>query len=99
MAVFYGTSAAGDLFLPLIVEDYKNLFAHLLGMLRGRPALLDSLREIVGDQSSSSGVDLEEIRRKTRDDLLQYAVYRFRDWDELESFSSSSSRSSPSSLT
>jgi DNA-binding Lrp family transcriptional regulator len=83
MAAFYGTSAAGDLFLPPIVEDYKNLFAHLLGMLRQkRPDLLRSLGEIIGDEvTTGRGLDTEEIRKKTRDALLDPAVHRFRDWD------------------
>jgi hypothetical protein len=83
MAAFYGTSAAGDLFLPPIVEDYKNLFAHLLAMLRQkRPDLLRSLGEIIGDEvTTGRGLDTEEIRKKTRDALLDPAVNRFRDWD------------------
>jgi hypothetical protein len=81
MAVFHGTSAAGDLFLPLIVEDYKMLSTEFMTLFRERPALLKSLKDIIDEQASSRGVDLEETRRKTRDELLSPAVYRFRDWD------------------
>jgi len=81
MAVVYGTSAAGDLFLPLIVEDYKMLSTAFMNLVRERPALLKSLKDIIDEQAASRGVDLEEIRRKTRDELLNPAVYRFRDWD------------------
>jgi hypothetical protein len=80
MAIFYGTSAAGDLFLPLIVEDYKMLSAEFMNLLRGSPALLKSLKDIIEDQAVSRGVDLEEIR-KMRDELLNPAVYRFREWE------------------
>jgi hypothetical protein len=84
IAVFYGTSAAGDLFLPLIVEDYKNLFAKFVSLLRERPALLNSLKEIIGDEKASKGIDLDAVRKETRDQLLNPALYRFRDWGEIE---------------
>jgi DNA-binding Lrp family transcriptional regulator len=84
MAVFYGTSAAGDLFLPLVVEDYKTLSAEFMSLFRERPELLKSLRGIIEGHAASRGVDLEEIRNKTRDELLGPAVYRFREWGELE---------------
>jgi DNA-binding Lrp family transcriptional regulator len=83
MAVFYGTSAAGDLFLPLIVEDYKTLSAEFMTLFRERPELLESLRGIIEDQAASRGIDLEELRKKTRDELLGPAVYRFRGWGEM----------------
>jgi DNA-binding Lrp family transcriptional regulator len=84
LAVFYGTSAAGDLFLPLVVEDYKTLSAEFMSLFRERPELLKSLRGIIEGQAASKGVDLEEIRKKTRDELLGPVVYRFREWGELE---------------
>jgi DNA-binding Lrp family transcriptional regulator len=80
MAVFYGTSAAGDLFLPLIVEDYKMLSSEFMNLVRGRPALLKWLKDIIDEQAASEGVDLEAMRRRTREELLDPAVYRFRDW-------------------
>jgi DNA-binding Lrp family transcriptional regulator len=84
MAVFYGTSAAGDLFLPLVVEDYKTLSAEFMTLFRERPELLKSLRGIIEGEAASRGADLEEIRKKTRDELLGAAVYRFREWGEWE---------------
>jgi len=83
MAVFYGTSAAGDLFLPLVVEDYKMLSAEFMNLFRERPELLKSLRGIIEDEAASRGIDLEEVRKKTRDELLGPAVYRFRKWGEM----------------
>jgi DNA-binding Lrp family transcriptional regulator len=82
MAVFYGTSAAGDLFLPLVVEDYKSLLTEFMETVRERPELLRSIRSIIDEQAASGGVDLEEVRRKTRDEVLDPAVYRFRTWDD-----------------
>jgi DNA-binding Lrp family transcriptional regulator len=82
MAVFYGTSAAGDLFLPLVVDDYKALSAEFMSQFRERPELLKSLRGIIEGEAASRGADLEEIRKKTRDELLGPAVYRFREWGE-----------------
>lgn len=84
MAVFYGTSAAGDLFLPLVVEDYKTLSVEFMSLVREKPELLKSLRGIIEGEAASQGVDLQEIRKKTRDELLGPAVYRFREWGEWE---------------
>jgi hypothetical protein len=81
IAIFYGTSAAGDLFLPLIVEDYKMLSMEFMRLVRNRPTLLKSLREIIDDQAASRGMDLEDIRKKTRDEILDPAIYRFREWE------------------
>jgi hypothetical protein len=83
MAVFYGTSAAGDLFLPLVVEDYKTLSAEFMTLFKERPEPLKSLRGIIEDQAASREIDLEELRKKTRDELLGPAVYRFREWGEM----------------
>jgi DNA-binding Lrp family transcriptional regulator len=83
MAVFYGTSAAGDLFLPLVIEDYKTLLVEFMGLVRERPELLRSLKDIIEDRAASRRVDLEKIRRETRDELLQPAFYRFREWGEV----------------
>jgi DNA-binding Lrp family transcriptional regulator len=83
MAVFYGTSAAGDLFLPLVVEDYKTLSVEFMSLVRERPELLRSLKDIIEDRAASRRIDLEKIRRETRDELLQPAVYRFREWGEV----------------
>jgi len=84
MAVFYGTSAAGDLFLPLIVEDYKMLSADFMKLFRERPAILRLLKGIIEEQAVSKGIDLGEIRKKTRNELLGPAVYRFRKWGDWE---------------
>jgi hypothetical protein len=84
MAVFYGTSAAGDLFLPLVVEDYKTLSAEFMSLFRERPELLKSLRGIIEGLAASRRIDLEEIRKKTWDELLGPAVYRFREWGDWE---------------
>jgi DNA-binding Lrp family transcriptional regulator len=84
MAVFYGTSAAGDLFLPLVVEDYKTLSAEFMNLFRERPELLKSLKGIIEGEAVNRGADLEEIRKRTGDELLGPAVYRFREWGEWE---------------
>jgi DNA-binding Lrp family transcriptional regulator len=83
MAVFYGTSAAGDLFLPLVVEDYKMLSADFMRLFRERPGILRLLKGIIEEQAVSKGIDLEEVRKRTRDELLGPAVYRFREWGEM----------------
>jgi DNA-binding Lrp family transcriptional regulator len=82
MAVFYGTAAAGDLFLPFIVEDYKSLSSEFMDMVRERPELLKSIRSIIDERAASEGVDLEAVRRKARDEVLNSAVYRFRTWED-----------------
>ena len=82
MAVFYGTSAAGDLFLPLIVDDYKSLSTEFMDMVRGRPELLKSIGRIIDERAAGMGVNLEEVRRKARDQVLASAVYRFRAWED-----------------
>jgi DNA-binding Lrp family transcriptional regulator len=84
MAMFYGTAAAGDLFLPFVVEDYKDLSATFMDLLRERPALLKLLKGIIEDQAEGRRIDLEAIRKETRDRLLDPAVYRFREWGEME---------------
>jgi hypothetical protein len=53
-------------------------------LLRERPALLNSLKEIIGDEKASKGIDLDAVRKETRDQLLNPALYRFRDWGEIE---------------
>ena len=82
MAIFYGTAAAGDLFLPLVVEDYKNLSVKFMNLCRERPELLKALRSVLDEQAARKGIDLEKLRREARDKLLSPAVYRFRDWDD-----------------
>lgn len=82
MAVFYGTSAAGDLFLPLIVDEYKRVSSEFMEMLRARPELVGSIRKIVDEQAAARGIDLEEVRRNAREEVLGSALYRFRSWDD-----------------
>jgi len=72
MAIFYGTSAAGDLFLPLIVEDYKSLSAEFMRLLRSRPEFSGSIHEIIGQRLKSEGTSFEEIMKETRN--------RFAEW-------------------
>jgi hypothetical protein len=55
-----------------------------MNMLREWPVLLKSLKSIIEEGAASRGIDLEEIRKKTRDELLGPAVYRFRAWGELD---------------
>ncbi len=73
MAVFYGTSAAGDLFLPIIAEDYKALFAELMDILRKNPALVGVLQGLIEVRAASRGVDLEAIRRQTAARMSEWA--------------------------
>jgi DNA-binding Lrp family transcriptional regulator len=82
MAMFYGTAAAGDLFLPLVVEDYTDLSSKFMSVCRERPELLKALRNIMDEQATSKGIELEKVRREAREKLLSPAVYRFRDWDD-----------------
>jgi DNA-binding Lrp family transcriptional regulator len=82
MAVFYGTYAAGDLFLPLIVEDYRALSTEFMDTVRERPDLLKSIRNIIDEQAAGRGVDIDEVMRKARDEVLNSALYRFRKSDE-----------------
>jgi hypothetical protein len=79
MAIFYGTSAAGDLFLPFVVEDYKMLATGFMQLVRERPALLKSVGEIIDERAVGTGIDLEEMR-KMQDELLDPVIYRFREW-------------------
>jgi hypothetical protein len=83
MAVFYGTSAAGDLFLPLIVDDYKTLSLEFMRLVRERPELLKSLRRILEEDAAAGGIDLERARKETREKVLESAIYRFREWGEV----------------
>lgn len=83
IAVFYGTSASGDLFLPLMVEDYRALSTEFMTLVRSRAGLLSSLREILDEEAGVKGADLDQIRRNVREELLDPAVYRFRDWGEM----------------
>jgi hypothetical protein len=81
MAMFYGNAAARDLFLPLVVEDYKNLSAKFMNLCRKRPELLKALRSIIDERAASKGIDLDKVRTEARD-KLESAMYRFRDWED-----------------
>jgi DNA-binding Lrp family transcriptional regulator len=76
MAIFYGTSAAGDMFLPLIVEDYKLLFAEFMRSMRSRPEFRAAIRDVIGQRLESEGTSLEEITMEAKS--------RFAEWGRKE---------------
>jgi DNA-binding Lrp family transcriptional regulator len=44
VAVFYGASAAGDIFLPFLLDDYRNLFNKFTKIIKDKPEALKTLR-------------------------------------------------------
>jgi DNA-binding Lrp family transcriptional regulator len=76
IAVFYSTSAAGDLFLPFIVDDYKFIFQKLLTVLQGNREFRGLARKLMSERAESEGTDLEEIRDEVRRQLRNYSTSR-----------------------
>jgi DNA-binding HxlR family transcriptional regulator len=72
VAVMFGTTAAGDLFLPLIVDDYKRLWSQFVGIVRDSIGLAPSLRSIVGDELRAEGTSLEDIKQKVRKEMNEW---------------------------
>jgi DNA-binding Lrp family transcriptional regulator len=69
VAVLYGVSSAGDLFLPLLIDDYKALFNKLADIMRDKPNALKALRSLIDWRLADNGTSLEELKMKMKKEL------------------------------
>jgi hypothetical protein len=76
IAVIYGTAAAGDIFLPFIVQDYKLAFHKLLTVLQSNPRFRGLAQKLTNEGAGLEGMDLKGIRDRVRRQLTNYGVSR-----------------------
>ena len=72
IAVMYGTVAAGDLFLPLIVDDYERLSSEFGNLVRENPGFGRALLDLTDARLKAEGVSFEAIKRKVKEEAGQW---------------------------
>jgi DNA-binding Lrp family transcriptional regulator len=72
LAVLYGTSAAGDLFLPLVVDDYKALFSEFASLLRMRQDIMRLIQGTVDLRLGRQGTSLRGVFDEVKSVLLEW---------------------------
>ncbi|MDA4127857.1 MAG: hypothetical protein OK422_00095 [Thaumarchaeota archaeon] len=73
VAVLYGTAAAGDLFLPLIVEDYRRLWTQFMAVMRNNPDLMTVAKNAINTQLETGGTNIEEIKREIKKEAKEWS--------------------------
>ena len=66
VAVLYGISAAGDLFLPLLMDDYKALFIKLAEIIKEKPNTLKAIRSLIDSKLEDNDTSLAELMKETQ---------------------------------
>jgi DNA-binding Lrp family transcriptional regulator len=66
VAVLYGVSAAGDLFLPLLMDDYKALFTKLAEIIKEKPNTLKAIRGLIDSKLGDNDTSLAELMKETQ---------------------------------
>ena len=66
LAVFYGRSAAGDLFLPLVMDDYLQISMEHFSLLQSDPEFRSASVSILNERMAGSGTDLDTIRSEMK---------------------------------
>jgi DNA-binding Lrp family transcriptional regulator len=72
LAVFYGRSAAGDLFLPLVMDDYLQISMEHFSLLQSDPEFRSASMSILNERMAGSGTDLDTIRIEMKELLKQW---------------------------
>lgn len=66
VAVLFGRSAAGDLFMPLLMDNYNPLFAKLTEIFRKKPGALTLFRNFIDAKLERNGISITQIRDKIK---------------------------------
>ncbi len=69
VAVFYGASAAGDIFLPFLLDDYRNLSNKFAELIKDKPEVLKALRRWLYSRLKTHGINFAELMEKTEREL------------------------------
>ena len=64
VAMLYGERAAADLFLPLIMDDFRHLVSEFFSLLEKRPNDLELVQKIIGERLETQGTSLSSIKDK-----------------------------------
>ncbi|MGC8558530.1 MAG: hypothetical protein ACP5NC_06020 [Nitrososphaeria archaeon] len=64
VAVFYGASAAGDIFLPFLLNDYRNLFNKFTKIIKDKPEVLKAFRSWLYLKLKIYGINFAELMKK-----------------------------------
>jgi len=67
IATFYGPTPSGDLFLPIVVEKFRQLTFEFIKSLKTKPDLLAKLSGMLNDRLASSDIDPREVRDQMMD--------------------------------
>ncbi len=66
MAVLFGVSAAGNLFIPLLMDDYSALFTKLAETIRNRPDALTLFKSLIDAKLERNGTSIAQIMNKIK---------------------------------
>src|SRR5579875_205788 len=66
IAVLFGRSAAGNLFIPLLMDNYSTLFAKLTETIRKKPGALTLFRSLIDTKLEMNGTSVTQIRDKIK---------------------------------
>ncbi len=69
IAVFYGTSAAGDIYLPFLINDYRNLLNKFTKTMRDKPELFKAFRRWLFTKLKTHSINFEELMEKMKKEL------------------------------
>lgn len=72
IAVFYGESAASDLFLPLMIGSYSELASEFFSLLSSKPNRLELMQEITSVRLVSSGTSLQGIKEQVASQMNKW---------------------------
>jgi hypothetical protein len=76
VAMLYGERAAADLFLPLIMEDYRRLVSEFFSLLEKRRSDVELVRKIVGERLETQGRSLSSIKDKVLEQQKKWNTKR-----------------------
>lgn len=74
VAMLYGERAAADLFLPLLMEDYRKLVSEFFSLLEKRPDDLKLVQQIIGERFAKQVTSVSSIKKKVFEQQKKWNV-------------------------
>jgi hypothetical protein len=76
MAMFYGPTPSGDLFLPMVVEGFTQLTSEYLRALRIKPVIYEKISRRLTERLTVSGMDLNKLREEMREYMQKWKTIK-----------------------
>jgi hypothetical protein len=76
MAMFYGPTPSGDLFLPMVVEGFTRLTSEYLRALRNKPALYEKISKRLTERLTVSGMDPNKLSEELREYMKKWRAIK-----------------------